>query len=221
MPQFTFAATPDPGAAASDAAKMAYYRKNSNTYIQMQCVLNGVQTPLEVCKRTDNDGGVTEHYFSNEEHMRYYFHKIYGTEVNADLDTILEKACETPNADVLLKHGEPLRVVWQYPTYAALVLECYSTAQQMEERITQDAQQEAAIQAHTVAAIRARTSASLAPTTTTFVDPGMQHHNAMQSVNNSQMLAANQQMGFAPTEVVDGVPNYNASRGDVASAFRN
>ena len=217
MPQITFSASQDPGAEASDEAKMEYYRINSSTSLMKLCILNGIQTPLDVVMRTDTGGGTQELYFGDEAHMRLYFHKICGTGMDADLDTLLETACEMSGEDdvgVLMKHGKPFRIVWEFPTYAGLVRDCYNAGLQMEQDITQEAQQEAAtIQAQSA------TRASLAPAT--FVDSGLQHHNAMQSVNDSQMLAANQMMGFAPTKVVGGIPHYNESRADIAATFRN
>lgn len=208
MPHITYSVSPDPGADASDSEKMAYYLSNSNTLRMVVCVQLGIKMPLEVSKRSDN-GGVTELYFVDQAHMCYFYHKTMETDMNAECDTICEKVqageIEAGNdiVTVLIEHGEPMRVIWQYPTYSALVSACYKAAQKAGEVLTayieSEAQQEAETQAQLVSALLAAQQRAPANNNLQHLMASMTQTQDLvtQSIQNSAMQSAQTSMAVA------------------------
>jgi len=219
LPNFRICAYKNPYTMATStlslANKEAYFTPILNNYTHNLCKKFSVRSPLECWKRTEGGKGVYEVYFANDAHMRYFCHKVYGTEMNADTSTLTEAYFGALDDDVKVQvtgpFSIPMHLTWEFPSFNALIDKCYDDAQAIEEELKQEAE----IEAQSVAA------AALVPlmqaNNNNFVADIQRQINHWGAMDQQHFKHQRQMMGSEPTHYIDGVPNYVSS---VADAFR-
>ena len=118
----------DPGEFASDDQKLAYYLALENKNILKQCDHYEIQAPLLVCKRTFAMRGSWEIYFSDEHHLRTFYHKVARTQIDDDLATIVSKGNTVFSQGVTwrIEGKQPVVLSFSFPSYSMMVAENYA-----------------------------------------------------------------------------------------------